>query len=160
MSRLLEAMITKLIVHTAANVIELFIRLFYIAWLKARDIFVRFIKAMRVRCFSFRLLVIACLWDSTRWSAWSSWTYQFNILKSCDLDRRYQQYCDTINRNPGILQFDLHQNQTCVCKHFFFIHETSQQLFTRQQCSNVIFIWEICWITSLFKHIVSIATAP
>ena len=42
------------------------------------------------------------------------------MLQTWDLERREQQYCDTINHNPGRLQFDLYQSQIQVGKHFFF----------------------------------------
>ncbi|GFX84742.1 hypothetical protein TNCV_725491 [Trichonephila clavipes] len=50
------------------------------------------------------------------------------------LDREgpVQQYCDTINRNTSSLQFDLYRSQKRDGKHFYFLHEASQKLFTRQ----------------------------
>ncbi|GFS47842.1 hypothetical protein TNCV_3598421 [Trichonephila clavipes] len=41
-----------------------------------------------------------------------------------DLDLHEQQYCDTINRNPSTLQFDLYQSQKLADTHiaFYTIH--------------------------------------
>ena len=51
-----------------------------IYWLKARNLAVRSIETIWIRCLSFRLLVITGLWDPERRSVWPSWFHWFHIL--------------------------------------------------------------------------------
>ena len=54
----------------------------------------------------------------------------------------YHQYFDMINRSRDRVHFDFFQNQKRVGKYFVFFHEALQQLFTRQQLSDIISVRE------------------
>ena len=51
------------------------------SWFRTREVAVRYIKAMQIRCLSSRLLVVAGSWDPNGLSVWSSWTHSFHILQ-------------------------------------------------------------------------------
>ncbi|GFV60988.1 hypothetical protein TNCV_92001 [Trichonephila clavipes] len=124
-------MVSYLRVHATANVVELFVKILVVLrttqFLTEGCVVTELsIKSMWVICLSSRLLVIEGPIDSLL------------CLQSLNIDRREQQYFNAIHRNPSALQFDLYQNQKRAGMHFCFLHETSQQLFNRQQRSNAI----------------------
>ena len=106
------------------------------------------------------VFVVTSRWDPARSSIWVFWKHiDFIFFRQWwDLGRFEQQYSDTINRNLDKLQFDLCQSHTRAGKHFFFVLEASRQISTRQQCWNAISVWELCYTTSLFQHIIGVAT--
>ena len=84
-----------------------------------RDVTVRSVKGMLVRCLSSRLLITAGRWDPSQRSVWSSYTHQFHILLTAMGSRPTRAaILRSINHNPGRLEFNLYQ--TLFSKHFFF----------------------------------------
>ncbi|GFS65330.1 hypothetical protein TNCV_2451531 [Trichonephila clavipes] len=121
-SRVAAAMVTKLRTHAAVNVVELFVKTLVV--LQTTPILASGLEAVDIQhgVPYYRPKPISLIF----------------CKQSLDLDRRDKQCCDTKNCNPGTLPYELYQSQKRAGAHFCFLHEASQQLFTREQRSNAI----------------------
>ena len=82
-------------------------------------------------------------------------TFVLQTIPFLDLEL-WQQYHKTQSGKTRIQSLWSHTRES---KHFIFLQEASQQVFTRQQSLNLICVWEACGTTPFLKYILAVSTA-